>query len=56
MAKNKTIERVLRLLITLVGVGVGALVAALVLPVLRRHAVHWFFAAAFFHVLSHIGV
>ena len=36
MAKNKTIERVLRLLITLVGVGVGALVAALVLPVLRR--------------------
>jgi uncharacterized protein YacL len=36
MPKNKTLERLLRLLITLVGVGVGALVAALVLPVLRR--------------------
>ncbi|WP_137895815.1 MFS transporter [Ramlibacter sp. 2FC] len=27
-----------------------------VLPVLRRRAVQWFFAAAFFHVLSHIGI
>jgi PPP family 3-phenylpropionic acid transporter len=27
-----------------------------VLPVLRRPAVRWFFAAAFFHVLSHIGI
>lgn len=27
-----------------------------VLPVLRQRAVQWFFAAAFFHVLSHIGI
>ena len=27
-----------------------------VLPVLRQRAVLWFFAAAFFHVLSHIGI
>jgi PPP family 3-phenylpropionic acid transporter len=27
-----------------------------VLPVLRERAVQWFFAAAFFHVLSHIGI
>lgn len=27
-----------------------------VLPVLRQPVVRWFFAAAFFHVLSHIGV
>jgi PPP family 3-phenylpropionic acid transporter len=25
-------------------------------PVLRQKPVHWFFAAAFFHVLSHIGI
>lgn len=29
---------------------------ASVLPVLRQPVVRWFFAAAFFHVLSHIGV
>jgi len=29
---------------------------ASVLPVLRQRAVQWFFAAAFFHVLSHIGI
>ena len=27
-----------------------------VMPVLRQRAVQWFFAAAFFHVLSHIGI
>lgn len=27
-----------------------------VVPVLRQRAVQWFFAAAFFHVLSHIGI
>ncbi|MBE2261819.1 MAG: MFS transporter [Burkholderiaceae bacterium] len=27
-----------------------------VAPVLRQRAVQWFFAAAFFHVLSHIGI
>lgn len=27
-----------------------------VLPILRQSAVVWFFAAAFFHVLSHIGI
>ena len=27
-----------------------------VLPVLRQRSVQWFFAAAFFHVLSHIGI
>ena len=27
-----------------------------VVPVLRRREVQWFFAAAFFHVLSHIGI
>ena len=27
-----------------------------VLPVLRQRPVQWFFAAAFFHVLSHIGI
>lgn len=27
-----------------------------VLPVLRRPVVRWFFAAAFFHVLSHVGL
>ena len=27
-----------------------------VLPVMRQRAVQWFFAAAFFHVLSHIGI
>ncbi|MDP2818052.1 MAG: MFS transporter [Polaromonas sp.] len=27
-----------------------------VLPVLRQRAVQWFFAAAFFHVLAHIGI
>ena len=27
-----------------------------VLPVLRQRAVQWFFAAVFFHVLSHIGI
>ena len=27
-----------------------------VLPILRQRAVQWFFAAAFFHVLSHIGI
>ncbi|MCE5343110.1 MAG: TRAM domain-containing protein [Eubacteriales bacterium] len=36
MNKNKMLERLLRLLITLVGVGVGALIAALVLPYLSR--------------------
>lgn len=36
MLKNKTLERLLRLLITLVGAGLGAVVAALVLPVLTR--------------------
>lgn len=36
MLKNKTLERLLRLLITLVGVGIGAGVAALVLPLLAR--------------------
>jgi PPP family 3-phenylpropionic acid transporter len=29
---------------------------ASVLPVLRQRVVRWFFAAAFFHVLSHIGI
>ncbi len=36
MAKSKTLERLLRLLITLVGVGLGALAAALALPFFRR--------------------
>ncbi len=27
-----------------------------VMPVLRQRSVQWFFAAAFFHVLSHIGI
>ena len=36
MLKNKTLERLLRLLITLVGAGLGAVAAALVLPVLSR--------------------
>ena len=36
MLKNRTLERLLRLLITLVGVGVGAGIAALLLPLLSR--------------------
>ena len=36
MLKNKTLERMLRLLITLVGAGIGALVAALAMPLLTR--------------------
>jgi uncharacterized protein YacL len=36
MAKNRALERLLRLLITLVGVGLGALIAALALPFFRR--------------------
>lgn len=36
MAKNKVLERLLRLLITLVGVGIGVLLAALLLPIFRR--------------------
>ncbi len=36
MAKSKTLERLLRLLITLVGVGLGALIAALLYPYLSR--------------------
>ena len=32
MLKNKTMERLLRLLITLVGAGIGAVGAALLLP------------------------
>ncbi len=36
MAKSKTIERLLRFLITLVGAGLGAAAAALVLPLIRR--------------------
>jgi uncharacterized protein YacL len=36
MAKSKTVDRLLRLLITLVGVGLGALAAALALPLFRR--------------------
>lgn len=36
MAKNKMLERLLRLLITLVGIGIGVLLAALLLPIFRR--------------------
>ena len=36
MLKNKTLERLLRLLITLVGAGLGAVCAALLLPLLVR--------------------
>ena len=36
MLKNKTLERLLRLLITLVGAGLGAVAAALALPVFSR--------------------
>ena len=38
MMKNKTLERLMRFLIMLLGAGVGAAVAALIMPLLYRHA------------------
>jgi uncharacterized protein YacL len=46
MAKSKTIERLLRFLITLAGAGLGAVAAALFLPFLRR-TYPLFFAAPY---------
>ena len=37
MMKNKTLERLMRFLITLLGAGLGAALAALMLPLLYRH-------------------
>ncbi len=50
MLKNKTLERLLRLLITLVGAGLGAVGAALLLPLLSRLS-----PAVFANLYSHIG-
>jgi uncharacterized protein YacL len=59
MAKSKTLERLLRLLITLVGVGLGALVAALALPFFRRTYPAFFTspygAAALYGMLCALG-
>ena len=51
MLKNKTLERLLRLLITLLGIGIGALVAALVMPLLLRA-----YPAVFTHMYGLVGV
>lgn len=50
MLKNKTLERLLRLLITLVGIGLGAVAAALLRPMLQR-AYPEAFARAFSPIL-----
>ena len=51
MLKNKTLERLLRLLITLIGAGVGALGAALLAPLLLR-----LYPDVFNHLTMHISV
>lgn len=51
MLKNKTLERLLRLLITLVGAGLGAVGAALLLPLLTRA-----YPFVFLNLYSHVGV
>ena len=51
MLKNKTLERLLRLLITLLGIGIGALLAAIVMPFLLRT-----YPAVFNHSYGFIGV
>ncbi|MEA5145434.1 MAG: TRAM domain-containing protein [Candidatus Limiplasma sp.] len=51
MLKNKTLERLLRLLITLIGAGVGALGAALLVPLLSR-----LYPEVFGHLSMHISV
>ena len=51
MLKNKTLERLLRLLITLIGAGLGAVAAALLIPLLARQ-----YPPVFTGVYAHIGV
>lgn len=41
MMKNKTLERLMRFLITLLGAGIGAALATLLIPLLRQYTPEW---------------